>query len=50
VSPQFDSPIVTPADRSTFRVVVRVDVDDTDIGQVAVLVVARSAEQKGRFS
>jgi HlyD family secretion protein len=34
VSTQFDSPIVTLADRSTLRV--RVDVDETDIGRVAV--------------
>jgi HlyD family secretion protein len=34
VSTQFDSPIVTLADRSTIRV--RVDVDETDIGRVAV--------------
>jgi HlyD family secretion protein len=34
VSTQFDSPIVTLADRSTIRV--RVDVDETEIGRVAV--------------
>jgi multidrug resistance efflux pump len=34
VSTQFDSPIVTIADRSVVRV--RVDVDETDIGRVAV--------------
>jgi HlyD family secretion protein len=34
VSTQFDSPIVTIADRSTVRV--RVDVDEADIGRVAV--------------
>lgn len=34
VSTQFDSPIVTLADRSVIRV--RVDVDETDVGRVAV--------------
>ena len=34
VSTQFDSPIVTLADRSVVRV--RVDVDETDIGRVAI--------------
>ena len=34
VSTQFDSPIVTLADRSVIRV--RIDVDETDVGRVAV--------------
>jgi ABC exporter DevB family membrane fusion protein len=34
VSTQFDSPIVTVADRSTVRV--RVDIDETDVGKISI--------------